>query len=314
MALMEKVDLSNVLKIPPRFAYLNGCEKCRNGRIFATGDRQSALMESKAIGHMTLPQQDVFLWGAGFLKFCECEAGLQAQRTTEHQVLSNEKTKAQFAADVAAVRQRRLSRIFDSAQVPPRFASLTMASFVAIAGAEDGKRAAIKAVREYYEKGQVSTPRGPRFGIMLWGKSDMGKTGILSPLFLHYVRNGNAGLWVQYNDLLASLRQFESGNVEERIRTAQMVDYLFIDDFGDPSAEKSATDYTRDVVFRVLDYRNNYQKPTFITSNLHPEKMDRQFHERTVKRLAELCAIVEVNGDSMRYLMEHKEWDAAQPA
>lgn len=175
-----------------------------------------------------------------------------------------------------------------------------------IAGKDPGRAEAIRRVREYFREGQVVTSDGPRMGIYLWGHTDMGKTGLLCPLFLHYIRQGETGLWLQYNDLQASLRDFESGKVEERIQEIQRVAFLFVDDWGDPASDRTATDYSRDTMFRIVDYRNGYQKPTFITSNLSPTKLAGQFHERMAKRLTELCAVVEVTGEPMRDLIRYK--------
>lgn len=110
--------------------------------------------------------------------------------------------------------------------------------------------------------------------------------------------------WRWHNDLLAALRDFEGGQVEERISATKRTEFLFIDDFGDRAAERGATDYARGVMFRILDHRNNYQTPTFITSNLDPRKMTGQFDERIVKRLAKLCVLVEASGQPMRELVD----------
>lgn len=309
IALAEKAKEFS-FTVPPRFAYLIGCDKCKCGRIYIGGDRSAALRKADVSSYWTMTEADVLLWRAGLLKFCECEAGAASQRTIEWAVEKMADRVADFQQAAAEAQQRRLERIFDSAQVPPRFAGLTLAGYVKLAGDDPGKRAAIEAVRGYYTNGWVDYHGGKRYGLLLYGKTDQGKTGALCPLFTNYVRAGNSGLWVQYNDLLASLRQFEGGQVEERIAACKHVDYLFIDDFGDPGADRTATDYSRDVLFRILDHRNNYQKATFATSNLHPERMDKQFHERIVKRLAELCAIVEVSGTPMRELMETRGWPA----
>jgi DNA replication protein DnaC len=252
---------------------------------------------------LSVPRADKLAWHeAGTIQFCTCKAGQMARQGLNRQLGWDAEWGARMTAEQYAAQERRLSRIFDAAEVPARFAALEFRTFAQVA--DEGKREAVRVVKEYQANGQINTPAGPRFGILLHGPTDQGKTGALSPLFLRFVKQGSSGLWVQYNDLLAALRDFESGHVEERITAAKQVEYLLIDDFGDPAASRAATDYARDVLFRIVDYRNNYQKPTFITSNLHPDQMAGQFHERMVKRLHELCAIVRVDGAPMRELLK----------
>ena len=57
------------------------------------------------------------------------------------------------------------------------------------------------------------------------------------------------------------LRDFDSGKVRERVEMAKSVDVLFIDDFGDPMAERSATDYARSVVYEIIDHRYGWHLP-----------------------------------------------------
>jgi DNA replication protein DnaC len=62
------------------------------------------------------------------------------------------------------------------------------------------------------------------------------------------------------------------------------------------------SDYSRDVMFRIIDYRCNNNMMTFITSNLSPVQLAGIFHERFVKRLGNICAIIEVSGNAIGVL------------
>lgn len=251
-------------------------------------------------------------WRAGASIFCDCEAGERMRRSVEAIAVRESAVDVAMAAEIKQRKAARLNRIFEDAQVPPRFAAFSASTYKTIAGNDPGKQKAISTVTEYYRNGSIMVDGVERFGIYLHGLTDQGKTGLLCPLFLYYVRAGASGLWVQYNDLQASLRDFESGKVNERIETAQRTEYLFIDDWGDPMSDRAATDYTRDTMFRIIDYRNNYRKPTFITSNVSPAKLAGQFHDRIGKRLAELCAVVEVTGTPMRELAAQAQRAAEQ--
>lgn len=274
-----------------------GCNRCQFG-----------LLNPEAVTEMRLPLHRalVVAYRAGDLHFCDCESGDRMKAGILADIERQGEHAAALRREVQAAKAAKAERIFANAQVPARFADLTAAGYIEIAGKDRGKAEGIRLVREYYARGCVDVGGETRFGLYLWGRTDQGKTGLLCPLFLHYIRQGESGLWLQYNDLQASLRDFESGKVEERIQEIQRVAFLFVDDWGDPASDKVATDYSRDTMFRIIDYRNGYKKPTFITSNLSPMKLAGQFHERMGKRLAELCAIVEVTGEPMRDLIRYK--------
>jgi DNA replication protein DnaC len=296
--------------IPEGKQFLLGCDKCDCGRIFLTSMQDGWKQYPLAC---TIPELLLLMFRDGKYRHCDCDAGQVAARSLEGSAAALAANEVAMRQAVALSAEHRMQRLFDDAHVPDRFASLSLDGYRAIAHSDSGKTTAMQVVEMYMEQGHIDTPRGPRYGLMLYGKSDMGKTGLLSPLFMHYIHQGKPGLWVQYNDLLAALKDFQGGQVEERIKACKFTENLFIDDFGDPAADRAATDYTRDVVFRIVDYRNNYQLPTFITSNLDPGKLTGQFHERIVKRLAELCVMVEVSGDPMHELMDamrtESKWD-----
>jgi DNA replication protein DnaC len=287
--------------LPPRFSYLAGCGKCNFGRIWLMPVADAYKLYPYV---NSVPKKLLMMFRDGCYSHCDCEAGQSIARVLERNAAELEASEFAMRETVARSARARLERIFDEASVPNRFAELTWDGFKALAGNDAGKRLAIQAIDLYAEAGSVQTHRGKRMGLLLYGRSDMGKTGALSPIFLRQIKQGLPGLWVQYNDLLAALKQFESGQVEERIRAAQHTEYLFIDDFGDPGSAKTATDYAREVVFRIIDHRNNYQKPTFITSNLGPDRLAAQFGERILKRIDELCLMVEVKGQTMGELMD----------
>lgn len=271
----------------------NSCGRCNFGY---------APESPKPPADMPLFSARLYLWRTGQAIFCDCDAGRQAQRGMESLAERQAQYDQTLADEAMRARNARMERIFNDAQVPERFVNMTASTYAAIAGGDPGKQAAISAALEYFRNGFVTVAGERRFGLYLHGATDQGKTGLLCPLFLSYVRGGSSGLWVQYNDLQASLRDWESGKVQQRIEACQQVEFLFVDDWGDPMSDRAATDYARDTMFRIIDYRNNYRKPTFITSNLSPSQLSGQFHDRIGKRLAELCAMIEVSGVPMREL------------
>ena len=234
-------------------------------------------------------------WQADETNICDCRAGRALRRWIEKQRLE-EMEMQNINKEVAA---RRYQRLFNSTGAPEQFAGYTFKAYNERCKGDPGKRAAITAIMSHFSNGQVDG----KSGLMLWGRSDVGKTGSLVPLFSHYLSQTGRGLWIQYNELVAQLRNWQDGQVEERVRELQVAPLLFIDDLGDPLSKDGVTDYVREMLFRIFDQRNSRQI-TFITSNLSPGEMSKLFHERTVKRIGLLCAIIEVGGEQLGVLRQ----------
>lgn len=71
---------------------------------------------------------------------------------------------------------------------------------------------------------------------------------------------------------------------------------LILDDLG---AEKP-TEWVRERIFSIIDYRYGNMLPTWGTSNLTPDKLADQIGERAFWRLIEECDVIEVNGVNLR--------------
>lgn len=268
-----------------------GCDRCRYGIQYPV----PALRNDRPLYQERLAQ-----YRAGELRPCNCAAGqnmadwLGAAGDNEQQYQDN------LAAMPAKLAERRNETIFASAGIPAKYAAYTLAGFEQLAGADPGKRDAILALRHYQQHGHALQNGEERPGLLLWGPSGTGKTGSLSPLFTDLVRGGASGLWLQYNQLMADMRRFEDGQVDARMEACQSVRYLFLDDLGDPSAQKAATDYARDVLFRIVDYRTSRNMPIFVTTNLAPDMLINQFDQRTARRLLGACAIHHMGGKTLR--------------
>jgi len=226
---------------------------------------------------------------AGGLAFCACEQGRNYQ-------LYLSSLAANHKSDGQRVEEARLTQLWKNAGVPQQYALYTLKGYSDLCGKDAGKQEAIKALVALQRDAEYKG----KFGLVLWGEPGVGKTGALSPLFVHLLRNGCAGVWIQYNELMASLRDFESGEVEQRVQKYKTIEYLFIDDLGDPLAEAAATPYARECLMRIVDYRKNSGRPILATSNLNLEQMEQQFHKRIVQRLTETCNVIEVKGRVLR--------------
>ena len=294
-----KVSLPHLLSStnPGVAVWATGCGLCSFGLLNPPSLRNG----------MSLYESVLAAFHAGALDFCECQAGQAKQRWLVNlagRYKSDGQQIEQYRQDAEA---RKANRLFMNAGVPPKFLQYTWQSFKDVAGQDKGKELLITAIEKYFADECIQGESGPCWGIFAWGESDMGKTGALSQLFLHYLHNGRSGLWVQYNSLMRELRKFEDGNVDERINECKQVEYLFIDDFGDPLSKGEASNYSRDVMMQIIDHRNNYGKAMFITSNLSLDNLADQFHQRLAKRMMESCFVVRVAGKPLGVLSKNKK-------
>lgn len=233
----------------------------------------------------------------GEVQFCTCAAGIARQK---HLSGIDIDMNAVLEREMASAKTRNRVQLFDNAGVPLKYQSYTMKGYIEAAAGDRGKAAAIETIRNLQATGFVNRGENRYPGLYLYGNTGVGKTGALSPLFVWMLREGRIGFWVQYHELLAQARDFESGKVEERIHALQRADAVMIDDFGDPSASRMATDWSREVIFRIIDYRANHYLTTLVTSNLDPAGVENQFDGRTARRLFAICLPVLVAGEPMR--------------
>ena len=262
-----------------------GCEHCRFGLIDPPPTRGPLALANRV-------QMD-----AGELRFCDCIAG---QMRKKHLLGIEVDMNAAVAQSMADAKARKREQLFVNASVPLKYQGYSLKGYIEAAAGDRGKADAISAIRTLAEQGFVSKGERRYAGLYLYGNTGMGKTGALSPLFVKLLRDGRVGFWVQYHELLAQVRDFESGKVEDRIQALQRAEVVMIDDFGDPSASRMATDYSREVMFRIIDYRANHYLTTLVTSNLDLSGVEAQFDGRMVRRLFAICMPVLVTGNQLQ--------------
>lgn len=74
------------------------------------------------------------------------------------------------------------------------------------------------------------------------------------------------------------------------------IDLLILDDLG---AEK-ASDWVREKLFEIIDYRYNEDLPLIVTTNCVPDELKEKIGSRNFDRLREMCAMVPVTAKSQR--------------
>ena len=136
---------------------------------------------------------------------------------------------------------------------------------------DDSKRlAVIKKIKNFYDnykKGNIEK------GIYLSGNFGSGKSYLIGALFNELAKLNYQSAIIYFPEFLRSLKANFNNNFEyqERFETIKKVPLLLIDDIG---AEK-LTDWARDEILgSILQYRMDFNLPTFFTSNLTIEELE----------------------------------------
>lgn len=153
-------------------------------------------------------------------------------------------------------------------------------------------------------------------GLLLVGGVGSGKTFMVSHVansIVNYIMLHNIGKWNSWSeyenedllyasepvifattsDMLDDLRKHPHEYAYERYQKCSL---LILDDLG---VERS-TDWSLEILFKIINYRYNEELPILITTNLTPEELKEHIGDRIFDRIRSMCALVPVKSKSRR--------------
>lgn len=211
--------------------------------------------------------------------------------------------KERWRQKLSADNQRQINQLFATAGIPAHFRDFTLESMIERVRGDRGKVSAIDAVKQFIDTGTVLDPHSKRYksGMVLHGPYGCGKTGLMTPALRHAVSTGKSGLWVEVYDLIISIQQgYTDGDSSAKLTAAQQADVILLDDLGDLSRDREETEDRRRIIYQLINYRHNHALPMLITTNCSPVQLSRQYGARTMERIAESCAWVQMGGRNLR--------------
>jgi len=147
---------------------------------------------------------------------------------------------------------------------------------------------ALKAAREFV-KNVRENPN--EVGLLFTGSVGSGKTFLAASIANELLESNFKLLFLIVPDLLDELRATFSNKSEnteyDLLDIARTVPILILDDLG----AHNYTEWSRNRIYSILNYRMNEQLPTVITTNLDFDEIDHYLGERTCSRLLQMCRI-----------------------
>lgn len=249
---------------------------------------------------------------------CKCPDAQQYWRGLEEQEAA---AKAEEQRRIESERmQKRVAKLLKDSGMRGRFANRTFARFEV----NDLNRKAYQKCKRYADsfavmlpakdaRGNAIPPQKERNGLFLTGSYGTGKTHLVAAIANQLIQAGTPVICMTMIDLLAKIKSSFSvreGDAEAEImRLYEEIPLLIIDDIG----SEQATEWSSTHIYSIINARYEAYMPTIVTTNYTGDELvqrmtpsyngrlgDTRNAEKTLDRLREMCAGLEMYWDSYR--------------
>jgi len=154
-----------------------------------------------------------------------------------------------------------------------------------IEGRKTSQRAFIKKCRQYCEEYADTFTAGEGKGLLLCGRSGLGKTFLMNCVAQRVLERGYSVVVISAYKLIEAMRRFQFGeDGMEQVQDMLACDLLCIDDLG---SEPMLRGVTVSSLYHIINERRNANRSTVITTNLDSDLLYEKYDDRIAARLTD---------------------------
>jgi DNA replication protein DnaC len=199
----------------------------------------------------------------------------------------------------------RIERLLAQARIPKRYEHCSLDSYDLPSG-YPGMKQVKYTLKDYVDRYPVVDS-----GLLLLGNCGVGKTHLAVSILKQVImEKGDSGIFYDFRDLLrdiqSSWNSVSQSTELEVLRPVLDANILVLDELG----ANKPTDWVRDTIAYIINWRYNEKKVTIFTSNyldrpakLGEETLTDRIGMRLRSRLYEMCREIEIQGEDFRQLV-----------
>lgn len=173
---------------------------------------------------------------------------------------------------------------------PKKFAGLTFEDYRTTDPNAGAKQKVLKAVKDYYANCIYNYLSGTN--LLLIGNYGTGKTMLASILCRQIAAKCFNCKFINIVDLFEEITATFYGNgkvnTTDYINRYKKADFLFLDDID----KREPTDYIKQILYSVVNYRVENELPVVISANAMLNELEQKFGEAIISRLVEKSRVV----------------------
>ena len=132
--------------------------------------------------------------------------------------------------------------------------------------------------------------------LLIVGGYGSGKTHLVASIANKLMDNGVPCLFDTFDGHLNKLKMEFSGGKSVYLEQMKNIDMLVLDDIG----KEKETDWSRSIMFTVINYRYEHMLPIMMTTNLNSDALKAYLGGAVWSRLCEMCMGIQTRGGDYR--------------